>query len=682
MVVRWLGLPVKPIDGENAAMTATAAAGPLQSLRQQLSKLRHLSQPFFLPLDQANGWQFIWLLISLLFCVGGIVLVLLTGLIRSLEQLQPSLTDKYLGGVAGTITHIWSSWWGVSFAVLFTIGTASFIAFRQQLRHRRWLHWSLLAVIVLMLLAVNGINAGIGFIARDLTNALVAKQEADFWRLLIVYACCFVVALPIRTLEIFITAKLGIIWREWLSKALINDYMTNRAYYVLNPNDELSTDVDNPDQRITQDTEAFTSESLQFTLGIFNALLTFSLNILILWSISFDLTVSLFSWALATTVILVIAGKKLVNINFDQLRYEADFRYGLVHIRDNAESIAFYAGEKPEQDETGRRLDSVVRNFNLLIIWQVIINTMQRSVGYAGNFFPYLIMGMPVLLGEIDYGRFIQAGFAFNMVEGSLLFVVNRIDQLAKYTAGITRLEGFQTKVENVSSMPSTTLEFGKEQDGGIVIQNADLYTPKGEVPVIRDLNLSVAEHDKVLVVGPSGCGKTSLLRMISGLWSPRRGSVERPETGDLLFIPQKPYMLLGSLREQLCYPSDEERFSDAQLRSVLEQVNLPQLVSRYPDLDIKQDWPRILSLGEQQRLAFGRLLLNSPRYVVLDEATSALDVKTEKLLYELLVERDLAFISVGHRPSLKSFHTNVLQLEGNGDWRLMPAANYDPEAA
>ncbi|HCV56634.1 MAG TPA: ABC transporter ATP-binding protein, partial [Synechococcales bacterium UBA12195] len=169
---------------------------------------------------------------------------------------------------------------------------------------------------------------------------------------------------------------------------------------------------------------------------------------------------------------------------------------------------------------------------------------------------------------------------------------------------------------------------------------------------------------------------------MISGLWSPRRGTVERPETGDLLFIPQKPYMLLGSLREQLCYPSDEERFSDAQLRSVLEQVNLPQLVSRYPDLDIKQDWPRILSLGEQQRLAFGRLLLNSPRYVVLDEATSALDVKTEKLLYELLVERDLAFISVGHRPSLKSFHTNVLQLEGNGDWRLMPAVNYDPEAA
>jgi len=237
---------------------------------------------------------------------------------------------------------------------------------RQQLRNRRWLHWLLLAVIVLMLLAVNGINAGISFIARDLTNALVAKQQEGFYRILIIYASCFVVALPIRVSQIFFTLKLGIIWRDWLSRSLIADYMSNRAYYVLNPNDEQATDVDNPDQRITDDTRAFTAQSLQFTLGIFDALLTFSLNILILWSISTTLTFSLFAYAAFATTVLVVAGRKLVKINFDQLRYEADFRYGLVHVRDNAESIAFYAGEKPEQDETKRRLGSVVRNFNLL----------------------------------------------------------------------------------------------------------------------------------------------------------------------------------------------------------------------------------------------------------------------------------------------------------------------------
>ena len=320
----------------------------LGGVRGQLNKLRNLAQPFFLPLDQASGSQFTGLLLALLFCVGGLVLVALTGLINGAEQLLPELTAKYFGGVSNTIDTIWSGPWGVVFSGLFLTGVASFLAMRQQLRNRRWLHWLMLGVIVLMLLTVNGINAGIGFIARDLTNALVAKQEEGFYRILIIYACCFVVALPIRVAQIFFTLKLGIIWRDWLSRSLIGEYMRNRAYYILNPNDEQVTDVDNPDQRITDDTRSFTAQSLQFTLGVFDALLTFSLNILILWGISTTLTLSLFGYAAFATAVLVISGRKLVRINFDQLRYEADFRYGLVHIRNNAESIAFYSGEEPE----------------------------------------------------------------------------------------------------------------------------------------------------------------------------------------------------------------------------------------------------------------------------------------------------------------------------------------------
>ena len=652
-----------------------SAKGSSTGLRGQLNRLRNLAQPFFLPLDQATGWQFSGLLLALLFCVGGLVLIALTGLTGLSQQLLPEFTEKYFGGVAGTIETIWSGSWGIAFSSLFLIGVASFIAMRQQLRSRRWLHWLMLGVIVLMLLTVNGINAGIGFIARDLTNALVAKQEEGFYRILIIYACCFVVALPIRTAQIFFTLKLGLVWRDWLSRSLIGDYMRNRAYYVLNPNDEQATDLDNPDQRITDDTRSFTAQSLQFTLGIFDALLTFSLNILILWSISQKLTLALFAYAIVSTTVLVVAGRRLVRINYDQLRYEADFRYGLVHIRNNAESIAFYSGEEPERQETTRRLGSVVRNFNLLIIWQVIISAMQRSVGYAGVFFPYLVMAGPYFSGDIDYGRFIQAGFAFNMVEGSLLFVVNRIDELAQFTAGVGRLEGFQSKVEQVSRVSQAD---AVQASDAIVVQHADLTQPGGQKPILRDLSLSIGESDRLLVVGPSGCGKTSLLRMISGLWAPSRGSVERPETGELLFIPQKPYMLLGSLREQLCYPTDETRFSDDQLRHVLEEVNLGSLLTRYPDLEVKQDWPRILSLGEQQRLAFGRLLLNAPRFVVLDEATSALDVATEEHLYSLLHQRELAVVSIGHRPTLKSFHDSVLELSGNGDWRLIPATSYD----
>ena len=644
----------------------------------QLQKLRRLAQPFFLPIDQCNGLQFIWLLISLLFCVGGVVLVGLTGIISFFESIQPIFLEKYFGGVVNTVNNIWSSSWGLLFSGLFLIGSGSFFSLRKQLKNRRWLHWLFLAVIVLMLLAVNGINAGIGFIARDLTNALVEKQEAGFYRILGIYACCFAVALPIRVSQIFFTYKLGIIWREWLSKSLVKDYMTNKAYYQLNPNDEEQTDVDNPDQRITDDTRAFTGQSLSFTLGVFDALLTFSLNILILWSISTTLTFSLFGYAAFATTILLIAGKNLVKIDFDQLRYEADFRYGLVHIRDNAESIAFYSGENPERSETERRLGEVVRNFNLLIIWRVIIDVMRRSINYAGNFFPYLIMAIPYFRGDIDYGRFIQASFAFGMVEGSLFFIVNQIEELAKFTAGIGRLEGFQSKVETISQLQPLESQNIISNYPSILINNADLYPPGSNKAIIKNLNLSVENNQSLLVVGPSGCGKTSLLRMISGLWEPNEGSIKKPKTGDLLFIPQKPYMLLGSLREQLCYPTEVDKFSDEHLISVLNEVNLKPLVERYPNLDIKQDWPRILSLGEQQRLAFARLLLNSPRFAVLDEATSALDIETEKRLYNLLKQRELSLISVGHRPSLINFHENVLELNGKGSWKLLTADKYN----
>jgi putative ATP-binding cassette transporter len=257
---------------------------------------------------------------------------------------------------------------------------------------------------------------------------------------------------------------------------------------------------------------------------------------------------------------------------------------------------------------------------------------------------------------------------------------------LASFSASISRLEGFQAKVDEISSAAgllegghgSAAEGAGAIAGAGILVSHVDLMPPGSSRLLVRDLSLAVNAGERLLVVGPSGCGKTSFLRTVSGLWPPSSGYVERPPEGELLFIPQKPYMLLGSLREQLCYPLAPDRFSDEQLRHVLEQVMLAELVQRYPDLDIKQDWPRLLSLGEQQRLAFARLLLSSPRFVVLDEATSALDVNTERHLYKLLAEREMALVSVGHRPTLTSFHELVLELDGNGGWRLLPAAGYE----
>ncbi len=659
----------------------------ITSLRHQFShflklthKLQRLTQPYFLPLEETNGWQFLGLLVALIFCIGGVVLFLLTALIAAVHGILPQLTDTYLGGVEGSLSTIWSSWWGVLFCGLFTVGCLSFFALRRQLRRRRWLPWLLLGIIIFMLLAVNGINAGITFIARDLTDALTTSPPSreESYRNLWIYAVCFIVALPIRSFQLFFTAKLGILWREWLSKSLITDYMTDRAYYRINPNDEQVTDIDNPDQRISDDTRDFTVQMLSFTLNLFDSILIFLLNILILWSISAQLTLTLFIYTLFTSTILIIASRKLFKINSNQLRYEADFRYGLVHVRDNAESIAFYGGEQQEQEETERRLGILVKNFNLLIIWETIINVMQRSTVYGSNFIPYLILIEPILNEEMRYGSFVQANIAFNLVESSIFFIINNIDALARFSASIGRLAGFQTNIE-AEIQQSRLAQQAITSGDRLVVRHATLATPQTNRLLIEDLNLSVGDNEHLLVVGPSGCGKTSLLRMISGLWSPQEGTVESPQPGELLFIPQKPYMTLGTLREQLCYPQrpDPALFSDDHLRSVLELVNLGALVQRYPDFNIKQDWPRLLSLGEQQRLAFGRLLLNSPRYVILDEATSAVDVKTERHLYALLVERNIAFISVGHRPTLTAFHDNVLELDGSGSWRLLPASAY-----
>ena len=652
----------------------------LQNLRDQAAKLRRLAQPYFFPYTEDNGWQFIGLLVSLLFCVAGIVLFLVTGLINGLSWLLPELTGQYFGGVQSSLAMLWSRGWGAGISALFVLGAVVFASVRGQLRHRRWLPWLLLGLIILMLLSVNGINAGITFIARDLTNALIARDGDASYRNLWVYGACFAVALPIRSLQLYFNKKLGLFWREWLSLSLVDDYLQDRAYYVLNPNDETATNVDNPDQRISEDVRDFTAEALSFAINIFDSILTFSLNILILYSVSESLTFALLAYASAISILMIVAGRKLVRLNNFQLRFEADFRYGLVRVRDNAESIAFYAGEQQEAKEVTRRLTSVVENFNLLIVWEVLLRVLQRSSIYASNFIPYLILAAPILAGEMDYGGFAQANVAYSLVEGSLFFIVYNIEGLARFSASINRLEGFQSNILNLDPEEWSDFVPTIVPSDRLALQGITVRTPRTDNVLVRDLSFSLEASEGLLVVGPSGCGKTSLLRVVSGLWGSPTGTVYSPGQGDLLFIPQKPYMALGSLREQLCYPLDQARFSDEQLRAVLDQVMLGKLMQRYPDLDIKQDWQRLLSLGEQQRLAFARLLLNSPKVVVLDEATSALDVETESRLYALLRDRELSFISVGHRPTLKDFHDTVLELSGDCDWRLLPATSYDFE--
>jgi putative ATP-binding cassette transporter len=413
------------------------------------------------------------------------------------------------------------------------------------------------------------------------------------------------------------------------------------------------------------------------------ALLTFLSFVVVLWSINSRLALLLLVYSVGGTGLIIFASRKLVALNYQQLKLEADFRYGLVHIRDNAESIAFYGGEEQEGKEANRRLDGAIQNYNRLIVWEALISVIQRSYDYFSRFLPWLVIAPIYFAKEVDFGVFTQASIAFSQVLFSVSYIVNNIDRLAAFSASISRLEGFQGRVDEISAQqddaPNVAPTTPTTEANRLLLKGVDLVPPFSDRVLIRDLNLSLEPRQRLLVVGPSGCGKTSFLRLVSGLWPVQGdGEIQRPATGDLLFIPQKPYMLLGSLREQLAYPLESDRFADDQFQAVLGEACLPDLLNRYPDLDVKQDWPRLLSLGEQQRLAFARLLLNAPQMVVLDEATSALDVATERHLYELLCRREMSFISVGHRPTLTEFHDTVLELDGKGGWRLLPAAGYE----
>ena len=659
---------------------------PLKALREQLGQLQRLAQPYFLPLEatEGSGWWFLLLLIALVAVVVGLTLLLLTGAVALSGALVPDLQSRFLPGVPQQVQAIWNSPVGAVIMALWVAGLGAFWSFRARLRQGRWVPWLLLGTIILLILVINGINVGISFIARNIDNALVAYKQDEFWKIVAIYAFCLVLALPIRAIQSYLVPKLGLLWRRWLTGRLINSYLSDRAYYILNPNDETIEEIDNPDQRISQDTDSFTAQSLGFTVGVFEALLTFFSFIIVLWTISSRLALVLLAYSLLGTTLIVVAGRRLVYLRNQQLKLEANFRYGLVHIRDNAEAIAFYQGEPVELEEAERRLGGAIRNFDRLIIWEAMINVIQRSYDYFSRFLPWLVIAPLYFTKSVDFGVFGQAGIAFSQVFFSVSFIVNNIEQLAQFSASISRLEAFQSKVNAISAEaaesgePASSLpQASAPAVDAIVVTDVDLVPPRSQRTLIRDLSLTVDPSQRLLVVGPSGCGKTSFLRLLSGLWPASTGSVQRPPNSELMFIPQKPYMLLGSLREQLCYPQPPERFSDSQLRHALEEVRLPELVSRYPDLGVKEDWPRLLSLGEQQRLAFARLLLNAPRFVVLDEATSALDVATEKRLYELLVARDLAFVSVGHRPTLTAYHNTVLELSGSGAWRLLPAEGY-----
>lgn len=528
----------------------------------------------------------------------------------------------------------------------------------------KWKAYGLLGALLLLLLAVNGLNIVINHVAGEFMTALSSKDQPVFYKMLSIYFGVFVVGTPIVVFYSWVGDKLGLHWRTWLTEHITAKYLDNKNYYRLNNDNE----IDNPDERIAQDVRDFTAGALSLFLNILSSVITFFSFMYILWSISHQMVGVVFAYAIAGTIATVWMGRRLVGLKFDQLKKEANFRYNLIHVRNNVESIAFHQGEAHESKRIGARFAEAVQNYNALIGWQ-------RNVGFLTTGYNYMIVLIPSLMiaplyfaGKVPFGVQTQADMAFGQILGALSLVITSFESITGLVAQVKRLGSFQEALER-NAEESSDLVHSSETGSELKLQGVTVKTPGRKQTLVEKLSLDASDAKRLLITGPSGTGKTSLLRTIAGLWNNGSGTVVRPPLSSMAFLPQRPYMVLGSLREQLSYPRFESDINDQKLLDVLKQVNLADLPERVGGLDVEMHWPDVLSLGEQQRLAFARLLLSKADFAILDEATSALDIANEERLYKLLAERGMNYVSVGHRPSLIQHHETMLDLKVDGSW-------------
>ena len=541
--------------------------------------------------------------------------------------------------------------------------------FASERRHKAR---GFLIALLLLALAVGGVQVLMSYAGRDFFTAIARKQPGAYWVALAWYLGTFALAVPIGVFYRWVEERLALLWREWMAQHLVKRYFNNRAYFRLRG----SENMDNPDQRISEDVRNFTTSSLSFLLIILNSLVTLIAFIGVLWMISSMLVAMLVVYAVAGTAISIAIGRKLVRLHYHQYEKEANFRYGLVRVRDNAESIAFYRGEKREHLDLFKRLATAVGNMRLIII-------RNRNLGFFTNSYNYLALVLPVLIvapifmrGQIEFGVVPQTAGAFAQVLAAVSLIITQFGGLSTYLASVQRLGSLWDQLDEHDSEEeriAAEAESVPSEDSRMVkLDKLNICTPGNGRTLVNELSFELHSNQSLMIMGPSGTGKSSVLRTIAGLWPGGGGLLERPAFAHLMFLPQRPYMVEGSLRDQLLYPYPERGVSDEEIRQVVAEVNLSDVFGRVDgDLDRVLDWGNVLSLGEQQRIAFARLFLRKPKFAFLDEATSALDEDNQEDLYRRIKDSSISFISVGHRTTLIQHHDQLLLLERDGSWEI-----------
>lgn len=544
----------------------------------------------------------------------------------------------------------------------------------------------LLVAVVGFSLALVWINVQLNYWNNDFYNALQEKKLDDFYRLLGKFTLLAFGYIGIAVYRVYLQQMLQIEWRTWLNERFLAGWLKDQAYYrmqLVAHAGGRASGVDNPDQRIAEDLNLFVSETLSLGLGLLSAVVTLISFVAILWTLSGALTlagVTIPGYMVWVAIVYAglgswlthVIGKPLIGLQFNQQRYEADYRFSLVRLRENSEGVALYRGEEEELVNFHGRFAGVIGNWWGIMRKQKQLNFFTIFYAQAAIIFPFLVAAPRYFSGAIQLGGLMQVASAFGQVQGALSWFVDAYTQFASWKATVDRLTGFAAALESVRD-EGRDLHGERVEEAGteVAAEQLSLELPGGQ-RLLSEASLSLEPHQDTLVTGPSGSGKSTLFRALAGIWPYWRGRIKLPRGARAFFLPQKPYLPIGTLRYAVAYPGDAARYGDHEVREALDAVGLGHKVA---DLERTENWAQLLSGGEQQRLAFARALLARPDWLFLDEATSALPDADQEALYRLLKRKlpGTTLVSIGHRENLAQFHRRRLEWRTGDAPALVP---------
>ena len=552
-------------------------------------------------------------------------------------------------------------------ATLATIGRLALPYFRSE---DRWPGRLLLAAVIGIELSIVAITVILNQWYNRFYNTLQNYDWDGFVSAILFFCVLAAIYTVLAVYQNYLNLWLQIRWRRWMTQTYLRQWLNTANHYRMQL---LGDAADNPDQRIADDLQMFVQHTLSIGIGILNSVVTLCSFIVILWNLSEEAPLHLFGsglvipgylvwaaliYAVLGTVLTHRIGWPLIPLNFQQQRFEADFRFNLVRTRENSEQIAALHGEAAERERHLHRFGSVVTNWIAIMQRQKKLMFFTQSYSQASVIFPYLMVSPVYFSRAMQLGGLMQTASAFNSVQTALSYFVTAYQSIAQYQSVVMRLSGFEDAIiagRDVALAPPTVEVLPREHSNAISIDRLKVRLPKGE-PLVNAEHIVLAPGERVLVTGPSGAGKSTLFRALAGIWPFGSGRVMVPKNAKVMLLPQRPYFPLASLAAAVSYPSRLGTFEDARIAEVLTAVGLPEWADR---LHEEAHWNRMLSLGEQERLAIARVLLQEPDYLFLDEATASLDEAAEASLYRLLHERlkGSTIVSIGHRSTLGAFH-------------------------